>query len=220
VGLNRGAAKFVKVIAKSADGTRTLTTSSSAMRIDPRRNSTTTARRNSAIRIAAARGNNQGGLNHDSDDASSNRVYLQPRIEQPGAILEKAAAYAEARRLDPAVLLNTRLIPDMLPLSSQIFIATISPARSRTPRRVEVPTFDGKDKTLPELIANTRRTIAYLGSLKPHQFDAPRTKRSAGRRAAPARACKACYLLNHVYPMCTSTSPPPTTFSGRRPAGR
>src|ERR1700730_2292679 len=33
------------------------------------------------------------------------------------AILEKAVAYAEARKIDPAVLLNTRLAPDMLPLS-------------------------------------------------------------------------------------------------------
>ncbi|HMD27834.1 MAG TPA: DUF1993 family protein, partial [Steroidobacteraceae bacterium] len=39
------------------------------------------------------------------------------------AILEKASAYIQTRKIDPAVLLQTRLYPDMLPLSVQIFIA-------------------------------------------------------------------------------------------------
>jgi len=33
------------------------------------------------------------------------------------AILEKAAAYAEGKKIDPAALLTCRLFPDMLPLS-------------------------------------------------------------------------------------------------------
>jgi len=36
------------------------------------------------------------------------------------AILEKAAAHAEARKIAPAVLLNSRLFPDMFPLATQI----------------------------------------------------------------------------------------------------
>ena len=40
------------------------------------------------------------------------------------AILDKAAAHAEANKIDPAVLLATRLYPDMFPLSRQIQIAT------------------------------------------------------------------------------------------------
>lgn len=32
------------------------------------------------------------------------------------AVLDKAAAHAEAKKIDPAVLLNTRLTPDMYPL--------------------------------------------------------------------------------------------------------
>ena len=31
------------------------------------------------------------------------------------AVLDQAAAHAEAKKIDPAVLLNTRLYPDMLP---------------------------------------------------------------------------------------------------------
>ena len=40
------------------------------------------------------------------------------------AILDKAAAYAEAKKIDPAVLLNARLAPDMHPLTRQVQIAS------------------------------------------------------------------------------------------------
>jgi hypothetical protein len=33
------------------------------------------------------------------------------------AVLDKAAAHAEAKKIDPAVLLNARLYPDMFPLA-------------------------------------------------------------------------------------------------------
>ena len=39
-------------------------------------------------------------------------------------VLQKAAAYAQARKIDEAVLVNARLYPDMLPLSKQIQIAS------------------------------------------------------------------------------------------------
>ena len=44
-------------------------------------------------------------------------------LKSLAAILEKAAAHAEARKINPAVLLGTRLFPDMLPLAMQIHIA-------------------------------------------------------------------------------------------------
>ena len=40
------------------------------------------------------------------------------------AILEKGSAHAQARRIDEAVLLNSRLFPDMFPLVRQVQIAT------------------------------------------------------------------------------------------------
>jgi hypothetical protein len=118
------------------------------------------------------------------------------------AILEKAAAYAETRKIDPAVLLNTRLVPDMLPLSSQIFIANdIAGGGAARLAGVEVPTFDGKDKTLPELIANTRRTVAYLGSLKPQQFDGAERRTISWQTRSSSKSMQGMpYLLNHVLP--------------------
>jgi uncharacterized protein len=40
------------------------------------------------------------------------------------AWLDKAVAHAEAKKIDPAVLLNTRLFPDMFPLARQVRAAT------------------------------------------------------------------------------------------------
>src|SRR5258708_16580462 len=48
------------------------------------------------------------------------------------AILEKAAAHAEAKKIDQAVLINSRLYPDMFPLSRQGPSAS-DPATGRAP---------------------------------------------------------------------------------------
>ena len=40
------------------------------------------------------------------------------------AVLDKAAAFAEAKKIEPSVLLNTRLAPDMFPLVRQVRAAT------------------------------------------------------------------------------------------------
>jgi hypothetical protein len=118
------------------------------------------------------------------------------------AILEKAAVYAEERKIDPAVLLSTRLAPDMLPLSAQIFIANdIAGGGAARLAGVEVPTFDGKDKSLPELIANTRRTVAYLAALKPQQFEGAEDRNISWQTRSSSKSMQGSpYLLTHVLP--------------------
>jgi uncharacterized protein len=51
------------------------------------------------------------------------------------AILEKGAAHAEARKIDPAVLVNSRLYPDMFPLAKQIQIASDVAGSAKNGRR-------------------------------------------------------------------------------------
>jgi hypothetical protein len=118
------------------------------------------------------------------------------------AVLEKAAAYAEARKIDPAVLLGTRLAPDMLPLSTQIFIANdMAGGGAARLAGVEVPTFDGKDKSLAELIANTRNTVAYLGSLKPQQFEGSEDRTVSWQTRTSSKNMQGMpYLLTHLLP--------------------
>ena len=45
-------------------------------------------------------------------------------VTSVSAWLDKAAAHAEAKKIDPAVLLNTRLFPDMFPLARQVRAST------------------------------------------------------------------------------------------------
>ena len=87
-------------------------------------------------------------------------------------VLEKGAAHAEAKKIDPLVLTGSRLYPDMFPLNRQVHIAT-DVARIGTSRlaQVEHPKYDDTEASFPELIARVRKTIDYLKTLKPEQFD-------------------------------------------------
>ena len=88
------------------------------------------------------------------------------------SVLEKGAAHAEAKKIEPAVLIGSRLYPDMFPLSRQVQIAC-DIGKSGTARiaATEAPKYDDNEATFPELIERARKTIAWLESLKPEQFE-------------------------------------------------
>jgi hypothetical protein len=118
------------------------------------------------------------------------------------AILEKAAAHAEARKIAPAVLLNTRLYPDMFPLATQIHIANdIAQGGAARLAGVEVPAFEAKERSFAEWIAASRATIAYLESLKPAQFEGSEDKAITWQTRSSTRNMQGTpYLFNHVLP--------------------
>lgn len=93
------------------------------------------------------------------------------------AVLEKAAAHAEARKIDPSVLVNARLYPDMFPLSRQVQIATDNAkgAASRLAGK-EPPKYEDNESTFPELVARIDKTIALLETFKPEQIDGSEDK--------------------------------------------
>ena len=88
------------------------------------------------------------------------------------AILKKGAAHAEAKKFDPAVLVNARLAPDMLPFSRQIQIA-VDHARGAAARLagMERPPVPDTETTLDELQARIASTLAYIGTFAPEQID-------------------------------------------------
>ena len=118
------------------------------------------------------------------------------------AILEKAAAHAEARKIDPAALLGTRLFPDMLPLASQIQIANdIAQGGAARLAGAEVPVFEQKQRTITEWIAATRGTIAYLESLKPAQFEGSEERTVTWQTRTSTKNMQGTpYLFHHVLP--------------------
>jgi hypothetical protein len=118
------------------------------------------------------------------------------------AILEKAAAHAQERKIDPAVLLNTRLFPDMFPLATQIHIANdIAQGGAARLAGAAVPAFEAKERSLAEWIAATRATIAYLESLKPAQFEGSEDKVITWQTRTSTRTMQGTpYLFHHVLP--------------------
>ena len=87
-------------------------------------------------------------------------------------ILEKGAAYAETKKIDPKVLVNSRLSPDMFPLSTQVQIASDIARRGAAQlAEIEAPKFEDNETTFPELIDRLKKTISYLDTFKPEQID-------------------------------------------------
>ncbi len=88
------------------------------------------------------------------------------------AILEKAEAFCAAKKVDPSVILSSRLAPDMLPFLRQILIACDF-AKNCSGRLAggEVPKFEDNEKTFEDLKARIAKTTAYLATLDKHAID-------------------------------------------------
>ena len=87
------------------------------------------------------------------------------------AILDKAVASAEARKIDPAVLLASRLAPDMFPLIRQIQIACdFGKGPMARLAGVENPKFEDVETTIPELKARIARTIEFVQGIPESSF--------------------------------------------------
>lgn len=87
-------------------------------------------------------------------------------------ILAKGLAHAEAQKLDPAAMIEARLIADMDPLRTQIQRASDT-AKGCAARLAgtESPKFEDNEKTFPELQARIEKTVAFLKTVKPEQID-------------------------------------------------
>ena len=129
------------------------------------------------------------------------------------AILDKAEAFAAAKKVDPAVLLNTRLAPDMFPLIRQVQVAT-DLAKNGAARLagVEPPRYEDKETTIAELKARLAKTVAFVKSLDPKQVDAAAGRQITFPLGRPTKGrCKA--TITSTTSCCRtyiSTSPPPT----------
>ena len=108
---------------------------------------------------------------HLSTYQASVPVFTQ-MLESLSAMLDKAVAYAERKKIEPAVLLQARLAPDMLPFVSQVRFAT-GLARDGVARLsgVEGPSFSDNEATFDELKARVGQTLAFLQSVKPEQLE-------------------------------------------------
>ncbi len=87
-------------------------------------------------------------------------------------ILDKAAAHAAQRKIEPSVLLNARLFPDMFAFVRQVQLAAdFAKGASARLAGIEVPKFADTESTLDELKARIAKTVDFLKTLKPGQID-------------------------------------------------
>ena len=96
-------------------------------------------------------------------------------LKQLGAMLnwlDKAEAHAKARQFDATIYLGLRLAPDMLPLVSQVRIASDA-AKGCVARLAgqELPKFEDNEATFDELRQRIQKTIAYVQSVPRETID-------------------------------------------------
>lgn len=114
-------------------------------------------------------------------------------------ILDKAAAHAEARRIDPAVLLSARLYPDMFPLSKQVQLASDF-AKGATARLAgqEPPKYEDNETTIPQLKDRITRTIDFVRGLKEGDFAGAESRDIALKIRDQVQTYKGSVYLAHV----------------------
>ena len=97
---------------------------------------------------------------------------LRHHLNALSAILKKAETHCEARKIDPEVMTSQRLYPDMLPLTRQVSIACdMAKGCAARLSGQPVPSYPDDEKTFADLEARIQKTLAFMGSVPPSQFD-------------------------------------------------
>lgn len=88
------------------------------------------------------------------------------------AILQKAQSFAEMKKIDGKVLVNSRLAVDQFPLSRQVQIACDA-AKACAARLAgqEPPKHEDNEQTLEELRARIAKTIDYMKTVKAESWN-------------------------------------------------
>src|SRR3984893_16670802 len=88
------------------------------------------------------------------------------------AVLDKLTADAEAKSIDPTVLLNARLFPDMFAFTRQVQSAC-DQAKNGGARLagIDPPSYEDNEKTIAELKARIAKTAAFVKTLDAKKID-------------------------------------------------
>ena len=118
------------------------------------------------------------------------------------SIIDKAEAHAEAKKIDPAALLQARLYPDMFPFLRQVQVATDF-ARGCAARLagMEVPRYEESETTFAGLKERIERSLAFIGSVPRDAVEASAQRDIVSGSGATARQFKGqVYLLHYALP--------------------
>jgi uncharacterized protein len=119
------------------------------------------------------------------------------------AVLAQADAHAVAKSVEPDAFLQARLYPDMFPLVKQVQIAADF-ARGISARLadVDVPVYEGKEKSFADLDELLAQTMGFLESVNPSKFEGSETKEIVLRPGTPKerKLSGQAYLANYGLP--------------------
>ena len=118
------------------------------------------------------------------------------------ALLDKASAHCEAKKIDPAALTTFRLYPDMFPLTRQVQIAcdTAKGAVARL-AGAEIPKHEDTEQTFADLKARIAKTVDFIESVKAERIDGTEDKEIVLQMRSGERRFKGMpYLLGFAYP--------------------
>jgi hypothetical protein len=123
-------------------------------------------------------------------------------LKNLSAILDKAQAHVEAKKLDAAAFTSYRLYPDMFPMVRQVQ-AACDTAKGAVARLagVEVPKHEDTEQTFADLKARIAQTIAFIQSVQPAQVDGSEDKEIVLKmRSGEVKFKGMQYLLGHALP--------------------
>lgn len=122
-------------------------------------------------------------------------------LQNLSAMLNRAAAHAEARKYDVEVVLNARLAPDQFNFIRQVQIAcdTAKLGVSRITGK-EAPAFEDNEKTLADLKARIEKTVAYLGTITEADFTGGGERRVTQPRWQGKYLTGQEFALQHMVP--------------------
>jgi uncharacterized protein len=118
------------------------------------------------------------------------------------ALLDKAQAHCEAKKIDPLALTQFRLYPDMFPLARQVQIAcdTAKGAVARL-AGLEVPKHEDTEQTFAELKSRIAKTVDFIESVSAAKLDGTEDKEIVLKmRAGDLKFTGLQYLLGFAYP--------------------
>lgn len=131
-------------------------------------------------------------------------------LENLTAVLKKGHAHAQAKGVDDAVLLQTRLIPDMLPLVKQVQIACDMACRGTARLAgVEPASFEDNETTFEQIYDRIARAVAYVRGFGAEQIDGSETraihlKMRSGELHYDGQAYLLEFVLPNVFFHCTT----------------
>jgi uncharacterized protein len=102
---------------------------------------------------------------------------LKKTLTNLAQLLKKGEAYAIAKEVDPALLVESRLYIDMYPLKRQVQIATdMSKGAAARLAGIDIPVYEDNETTFVALQARIEKTIAFLDSVTPQQLEQSESK--------------------------------------------